>query len=55
MRMSPIWKGFLIGSSLGIFAYLFGITESMGRSVLLGIIGGMCAGLTFKIKEGKKK
>ena len=53
--MSPIWKGFLIGSSLGIFAALFGITDNMPRSVLLGIIGGLGAGLTFKLREGKKK
>lgn len=53
--MSPIWKGFLIGSSLGVFAALFGITDNMPRSVLLGIIAGICAGLTFKFREGKKK
>lgn len=53
--MSPVWKGFLIGSSLGIFAYLFGITESAGRSILLGIIAGICAGLTYKIREGNRK
>lgn len=53
--MSPVWKGFLIGSSLGIFAALFGVTDNMPRSVLLGIIGGICAGITFKILESKKK
>lgn len=53
--MSPIWKGFLIGSSLGVFAALFGITDNMPRSVLLGTIAGICAGLTFKFREGKKK
>lgn len=53
--MSPIWKGFLIGSSLGIFAYLFGITDNMARSVLIGIVAGVCAGITFRIREGNKK
>lgn len=53
--MSPIWKGFLIGSSLGVFAALFGITDNMPRSVLWGIIAGICAGITFKLREGKKK
>lgn len=53
--MSPILKGFLIGSSFGVFAFLFGITESMPRSIILGTVAGIAAGLTFKIRENNKK
>ena len=54
---SPIAKGFLIGSSLGILAVVFGITDSLPRSVLLGSLGGIFAGMTtyYRLKRQKNK
>jgi hypothetical protein len=54
---SPLVKGFLIGSSLGILAAVFGITDSLPRSILLGSFGGIFAGMTmnYKIKRQQDK
>ncbi len=52
---SPILKGFLIGSSFGVFSALFGITQSLSRGILLGSAMGILAGLTIHYKLKKKK
>lgn len=48
--LSPVIKGFLIGSSFGIFAGLLGFTESIPRSIVLGSLMGILAGATIQIK-----
>jgi len=53
--ISPIAKGFLIGSSLGILAAVFGITDSLPRSILLGSLGGIFAGITMNYKLKRRK
>lgn len=46
--MSPfIVRGVLIGGSLGVFAALFGLVDSMPRAFILGMIAGALAGLTL--------
>ena len=54
---SPTVKGFLIGSSLGVLAAIFGITDSLPRSIVLGSVGGIFAGMTmsYKIKRQNEK
>lgn len=52
--LSPVWKGMLIGSSLGIFAYLFGVIDNISRGVMWGIIGGVLAGLTMRQRMKNK-
>ena len=54
---SAIIKGFLIGSSFGLLAALFGATESIPRSVLLGSLCGIFAGITinYRMKRHQKK
>ncbi len=44
---SPIIKGILIGSSIGFMAAFFGFSDSLPRSVLLGTITGILAGITI--------
>ncbi len=53
--ISPIVKGFLIGSSLGVLAAIFGITESLPRSILLGSFGGIFAGVTTNYRLKRKQ
>lgn len=48
--LSPIIKGFLIGSSFGVFAGLLGLMESIPRSILLGSLMGILAGATMQFK-----
>ena len=40
-------RGILIGGSIGVFAALLGISDSMFRCVGLGMIAGFLAGLTL--------
>ncbi len=48
MTMSPfIMRGVLIGGSLGVFAALFGIVDSIARAFILGMVTGGLAGLTL--------
>ncbi len=46
---SPIVKGFLIGSSLGVIFAFFGLTSSIPRGFLLGSIMGILAGITMNL------
>jgi LPXTG-motif cell wall-anchored protein len=39
-------RGLLIGSSLGVFAALAGIADSMPRAFVAGGLAGLLAGLT---------
>lgn len=53
--LSPIIKGFLIGSSFGVFAGLLGLMESIPRSILLGSFMGILAGATVQYKLNRMK
>lgn len=52
--LSPIMKGFLIGSSLAILAYMFGLIPDVSRGILIGIVSGVLAGFTIQKKLDKK-
>lgn len=53
--MNPyMTRGALIGGSLGVFAALFGVVDSMPRAFALGVLGGFFAGLTLaRIRRNK--
>lgn len=49
-----IVRGVLIGGSIGILAYVFGVTDTIGRSFMLGFIGGTLAGVTMALIRRNK-
>ncbi|MEG2004972.1 MAG: hypothetical protein RR014_02950 [Bilophila sp.] len=51
---SFIIRGMLIGGSLGVFGALAGFSDSMPRAFLVGMIGGVLAGLTLALRHRKK-
>lgn len=48
-----IARGILIGGSVGVFAALLGITQSLFWSCGLGMFAGFMAGVTMAIRRKK--
>lgn len=50
---SYIVRGILIGGSLGVFAALLGLSDSIPRAFGVGMIGGFLAGITLERRRRK--
>jgi len=53
---NDVFRGILVGASLGVFAAIFGIVDNMPRAFFLGMTAGVLAGLTLhRLKARRKK
>lgn len=48
-------RGFVLGSSFGIFGFMLGVVGTMPRAIILGTISGLLAGLTLFIIDKSRK
>lgn len=53
--MNSIYRGIMIGGSMGVIAALFGYSDSIPRALGVGMIAGFFAGITIGIRKRKKK
>ena len=49
-----IVRGILIGGAVGVFGFLAGLSNNMGRAFGMGMIGGALAGYTLSRIQARK-